>query len=74
MQNDYLNNKKRFNQNLSKSLSKEVKNFTKINYVDINKLLNRVKTNEQKFKKNNLIKLGLVITVISLTGIFVTLT
>tara|TARA_B110001450_G_scaffold211903_1_gene203671 strand:- start:266 stop:490 length:225 start_codon:yes stop_codon:yes gene_type:complete len=74
MQNDYLNNKKRFNQNLSKSLSKEVKNFTKINYVDINKLLNRVKTNEQKFKQNNLIKLGLVITVISLTGIFVTLT
>ena len=59
MQNDYLNNKKKINQN------KEIKNTIQINslpkkkIVDINKLLNRVKIKENQKKKDNFLLLGI---------------
>ena len=59
MQNDYLNNKIKINQN------KEIKNTIQINslpkkkIVDINKLLNRVKIKENQKKKDNFLLLGI---------------
>jgi hypothetical protein len=40
--------------------------------IDVNILLNRIRINEQKRKKENLILLGVVSTIITVTGIFIT--
>ena len=47
-----------------------LKNLSKKKSVDVNILLNRVKLNEKKKKKENLIILFSVILLISVTGIF----
>ena len=76
MQNDYLNNKKKYN--LDNQRNNTPKNFLpkksiKANNVDVNKLLNRVKSNEIKKKKENFILLGWICIVVGITGIFIIL-
>jgi len=60
MQNDYLNNKKFYSENND--------NYKKVN---INKLLNKLKIKKKKNIKENWIFAGLIISVISITGIVI---
>lgn len=70
MQNDYLNNKKKFSiKNLEEKKEKFKIKVSQKNKVDINKLLNRVKVENQIKKKQNLIITGLVCLAISIIGI-----
>jgi hypothetical protein len=70
MQNDYLNNKKKYSiKNLDEKKSQvqfKINNKTK---VDINKLLNRVKIEQKNKKKENLAIIGLVCSAIFVIGI-----
>tara|TARA_B100001142_G_C13903269_1_gene488730 strand:- start:241 stop:459 length:219 start_codon:yes stop_codon:yes gene_type:complete len=66
MQNDYLNNKKRY------TLDKLQKSYPTINQssiksVDINKLLNRVKIEKLKKKKENLVLSIILLCIFSIT-------
>ena len=68
--NDYLNNKKEFF--TKKSNDNEVTKQLKLSpksKVDINKLLNRVKVEKKKKKKENLVIIGLVGCAITIIGI-----
>ena len=71
MQNDYLINKK------SIKLKQEIKTLTSIEFlpknksVDINKLLNRVKINEKKKKKENILMLGIATFIVGCSGIII---
>jgi|TARA_B110000914_G_C15424808_1_gene428368 hypothetical protein len=65
MQNDYLNNKKKYISN------REIENLPKKNYykfkqknVDINKLLNRIKLNQKDQVKENCMVAGIMSFVI----------
>ena len=70
MQNDYLSNKKKFSiKNLEEKKEKFKIKVSQKNKVDINKLLNRVKVENQIKKKQNLIITGLVCLAISIIGI-----
>ena len=73
MQKNIFHNKKILDKNTDTKL---VKNFPlnyrkKSKYVDINKLLNRVRLNEKNEKKEKLITLGLGVFVIACVGIFI---
>jgi hypothetical protein len=57
-------------ENQAKKIETNQKKISKDIYVDVNILLNRVKMNEKKKKKENLILLFSVIFLISVTGIF----
>jgi|TARA_B110000444_G_C18707872_1_gene532249 hypothetical protein len=71
MQNDYLINKK------SIKLKQEIKTLTSIEFlpknksVNINKLLNRVKINEKKKKKENILMLGIATFIVGCSGIII---
>ena len=73
MINDYLFNKKNHNINKAKKfyLKTSVTNLKSKN-VDINKLLNGVKINEQNKKKESWILFGLATGIIGIVGIFIT--
>ena len=73
MINDYLINKKNHNINKVKKfyLKTSVTNLKPKN-VDINKLLNGVKINEQNKKKESWILFGLATGIIGIVGIFIT--
>ncbi|MDC1159213.1 hypothetical protein OAS96_00660 [Candidatus Pelagibacter sp.] len=71
MENDYLINKR------SIKLKQEIKTITSIEFlpkkksVDINKLLNRVKINEKKKKKENILMLGIATFIVGCSGIII---
>ena len=71
MENDYLINKR------SIKLKQEIKTITPIEFlpknksVDINKLLNRVKINENKKKKENILMLGIATFIVGCSGIII---
>ena len=71
MENDYLINKR------SIKLKQEIKTLTSIEFlpknksVDINKLLNRVKINEKKKKKENILMLGIATFIVGCSGIII---
>jgi hypothetical protein len=75
MQNDYLNNKKKYDSNIHKKFpikNKFKSNFTnskKVNIVDINKLLNKVKIEKKNQKKEKLILFAVALLVVSIGGI-----
>ena len=73
MRKNIFHNKKILDENTDTKL---VKNFPlnyrkKSKYVDINKLLNRVRLNEKNEKKEKLITLGLGVFIIACVGIFI---
>ena len=71
MENDYLINKR------SIKLKQEIKTITSIEFlpknksVNINKLLNRVKINEKKKKKENILMLGIATFIVGCSGIII---
>ena len=75
MQNDYLNNKKKYDSVIQKKYNLKNKssinfiNSKKPNNVDINKLLNKVKINEKNQKKEKLILLSIASLVVGVAGI-----
>ena len=71
MQNDYLNNKNFYNQKVDKKYVVKSYKKKKIQNVDINKLLNRVKNNEKNEKKKSFILFGLATVLVGLVSIFV---
>ena len=70
MINDYLNNKKDFftKKTNDNKITRQLKLSPK-SKVDINKLLNRVKVEKKKKRKENLVIIGLVGCVITIIGI-----
>jgi hypothetical protein len=70
MQNDYLNNKKNY---ITENIEKEkISHKTKVsqkNKVDINKLLNRVRSEKKIKNEQNLIITGLVLLAIAITAV-----
>ena len=73
MQNDYLSNKKNYNINNRNKYHSQKYDTSKSKNVDINKLLNGVKTNEKNIKKENWILFGLATLILLVTGIFISL-
>ena len=73
MQNDYLNNKKNFRLNRHKLDHSQKINITKSEKVNINKLLNGVRINENNKKKESWKLFGLVTLLVGVMGIFITL-
>jgi hypothetical protein len=75
MQNDYLNNKRKYNSNIQKEyilknrINLNSTNTKKPSNVNINKLLNKVKVDKKNQKKEKLIFLALATLVISIGGI-----
>ena len=69
MQNDYLTNKKKYKLVKEKIIVSKPQNSIKPNIVDVNKLLNRVKLNEKKDKKENLILFSLIGAAVGTVGI-----
>jgi hypothetical protein len=75
MNNDYLNNKKFYY--LSKNRDRNIRahpiinNKKKLTKVNINTLLNRVKINEVKKRKENFILFFVSISVVSIATIFI---
>ena len=70
MINDYLNNKKDFfkKKTNDNKITRQLKLSPK-SKVDINKLLNRVKVEKKKKRKENLVIIGLVGSAITIIGI-----
>ena len=70
MINDYLNNKKDFfkKKTNDNKITRQLKLSPK-SKVDINKLLNRVKVEKKKKRKENLVIIGLVGCAITIIGI-----
>ena len=70
MINDYLNNKKDFfkKKTNDNKITRQLKLSPK-SKVDLNKLLNRVKVEKKKKRKENLVIIGLVGCVITIIGI-----
>lgn len=75
MNNDYLNNKKFFylNKNRDRNIRAHpiINNKKKLTKVNINTLLNRVKINKEKKRKENFILFFVTIGVVSITIIFI---
>jgi hypothetical protein len=75
MQNDYLNNKKKYDSVIQKKYNLKNKssinfiNSKKPNNVDINRLLNKVKINEKNQKKEKLILLSIASLAVGIAGI-----
>lgn len=70
MQNDYLNNKKKYLiKNLEEKKPQVQSTINTKKKVDINKLLNRVRIEKKNKKKENLVIVGLVSFVICVIGI-----
>ena len=69
MQNDYLTNKKRYDLDQKKIILSKPRNSVRSKIVDVNKLLNRIKLNEKKDHKENLILFSLISVVIGIIGI-----
>ena len=75
MQNDYLNNKRKYDSNIQKKyilknrINLNSTNTKKPSNVNINKLLNKVKVDKKNQKKEKLIFLALATLVISIGGI-----
>ena len=69
MQNDYLINKKRYDLDQKKIILSNPRNSVRSKIVDVNKLLNRIKLNEKKDHKENLILFSLISVVIGIIGI-----
>ena len=75
MQNDYLNNKRKYDSNIQKKyilknrINLNSTNTKKPSVVNINKLLNKVKVDKKNQKKEKLIFLALATLVISIGGI-----
>ena len=75
MQNDYLNNKRKYDSNIQKKyilknrINLNSTNTKKPSDVNINKLLNKVKVDKKNQKKEKLIFLALATLVISIGGI-----
>jgi hypothetical protein len=69
MQNDYLINKKRYDLDQKKIILSKPRNSVRSKIVDVNKLLNRIKLNEKKDHKENLILFSLISVVIGIIGI-----
>ncbi|MDB9811460.1 hypothetical protein OAB95_03270 [Candidatus Pelagibacter sp.] len=66
MQNDYLNNKKRYTLDKSQKSYPVIKQSS-IKSVDINKLLNRVKIEKLNKKKENLVLATTLLCIFSIT-------
>ena len=73
MQNDYLNNKKIFRSDRYKLNYSQKINITKSEKVNINKLLNGVRINENNKKKEGWKLFGLATLLVGVMGIFITL-
>ena len=75
MQNDYLNNKRKYDSNIQKKyilknrINLNSTNTKKPSNVNINKLLNKVKVDKKNQKKEKLIFLALATLVISIGGV-----
>ena len=75
MQNDYLNNRRKYDSNIQKKyilknrINLNSTNTKKPSNVNINKLLNKVKVDKKNQKKEKLIFLALATLVISIGGI-----
>ena len=69
MQNDYLTNKKRYDLDQKKIILSKPRNSVRSKIVDVNKLLNKIKLNEKKDHKENLILFSLISVVIGIIGI-----
>ena len=75
MQNDYLNNKRKYDSSIQKKyllknrINLNSPNTKKPSNVNINKLLNKVKVDKKNQKKEKLIFLALATLVISIGGI-----
>jgi hypothetical protein len=72
MQNDYLNNKKIFRSDRYKLNYSQKINITKSEKVNINKLLNGVRINENNKKKEGWKLFGLATLLVGVMGIFIT--
>ena len=73
MQKKFFHNHMPDNENLKIQKTSPVINISKKNRVDINKLLNRVKIDQQNQNKKKIIFLSFGILLIGLMGIFITL-
>ena len=71
MQNPYFHNRKLQNENNDKKKSAQTSKIDTKNIVDINILLNRVKTEEKNQTKRNIIFFSIVTTALSLFGTFI---
>ena len=75
MQNDYLNNKRKYDSSIQKKyilknrINLNSTNTKKPSNVNINKLLNKVKADKKNQKKEKLIFLALATLVISIGGV-----
>ena len=68
MQKNRFHNSRLINENLDKQQKHQTHNLDPKIVVDINKLLNRVKTNEKKEAKRKIVFFSLVILCISILG------
>ena len=73
MQNDYLNNKRKYSLKADLKTTHKLEKIVKSNNVDINKLLNRVKIDQRNKKKENLILISLISSVLVIIGTIITL-
>ena len=73
MRKVYFHNKKSIDQNINTKRLSEVKDVSKKQVVDINKLLNRVKIDQKKEIKKKIIFYSFVILGLSLLGTVITL-